>query len=151
MNPPLTFRLAMIEERVALEDLQFRASLENANDRDALLAQPDAVEIPDSQLHSGQVRVCLDSGAVVGFSVVVPGIDDEFELDGLFVEPRLQGRGLGRALLTDACHHARSSGAKSLLVVANPHALRFYEACGFLIVGRATTRFGPALLMRKPL
>jgi GNAT superfamily N-acetyltransferase len=147
----VTFRPAKLDERAALEALQLRASLVNANDREALLAHPDAIEIPDAQFSSGQVRVCEHAGAVAGFSVTLPGADQEFELDGLFVEPDLQRKGFGRELLADACERARSGGARSLSVVANPHALGFYQACGFLAVAEASTRFGPALLMRKPL
>jgi GNAT superfamily N-acetyltransferase len=151
MGPPFTFRLATVEERAALEALQRRASLENDGDREALLAHPDAIEIPDSQFERGQVRVCVDGGAVIGFSAVIPAAEGEFELDGLFVEPGLWRRGVGRALIADACAQARASGAGSLSVVANPHALGFYRACGFVAAGDAMTRFGPAPLMRKAL
>jgi GNAT superfamily N-acetyltransferase len=150
-GPTLSFRLAGLEERAALEALQLRASLANAGDREALLAHPDAIEIPDSQFIAGQVRVCVGSGAIVGFSVVIPGADDALELDGLFVEPRSQKKGVGRALMADACSVARSRGAGLLCVVANPHALGFYRACGFLAVEETATRFGPGLLMKKPL
>lgn len=151
MTQTTTFRPATLAERAALEALQLRASLMNAGDREALLAHPDAIEIPDAQFTAGQVRVAEQAGAVVGFSVVIPGPGDELELDGLFVEPGLQGRGFGRALLADACERARSGGGRFLSVVGNPHALGFYQACGFVVVGEAKTRFGPGILMRRPL
>jgi hypothetical protein len=47
----LLIRRASISEHKELEDLQRRASLTNAGDRDALLAHPDAIELPVAQWH----------------------------------------------------------------------------------------------------
>jgi GNAT superfamily N-acetyltransferase len=52
--------------------------------------------------------------------------------------------GVGRRLIEDAARIARDGGATSIDVIANPQALRFYERVGFVSVGEATTRFGPA-------
>jgi hypothetical protein len=43
-------------ERQALEALQWRAPLHNPGDRAALLAHPDAIELPQSQIDDGLVR-----------------------------------------------------------------------------------------------
>ncbi len=43
-------RPALISERSELEDLQLRASLNDAGDRDAILAHPDAIELPLQQI-----------------------------------------------------------------------------------------------------
>jgi GNAT superfamily N-acetyltransferase len=80
---------------------------------------------------------------VAGFAAVVGG-----ELDGLFVEPKLWGCGIGRALLDRATHDARCKGLP-LTVIANPAALGFYEKCGFVVERDAQTRFGPALRMSR--
>jgi len=82
-------------------------------------------------------------GEIAGFAAVVGG-----ELDGLFVEPDLWGRGIGRALADAATHEARKRGL-ALKVIANPRARRFYEQCGFSLEGEVETRFGPALRMTK--
>ena len=57
-------------------------------------------------------------------------------------------RGLGRALVEDACARARRAGALRLEVVAGP-AQGFYERVGFQVVSSAATRFGPAVRMRR--
>ena len=51
-------RRAAVSERGALEALQWRASLENPEYREALLAHPDAIELPASQIEAGGVYVC---------------------------------------------------------------------------------------------
>lgn len=44
MPDQIQIRLALPSEQRALEALQMRASLSNPGDRDALLANPDAIE-----------------------------------------------------------------------------------------------------------
>ena len=66
----LTIRLAEPRERHDLEQLQLRASLNNPGDRDAILANPDAIELPTDQIVAGQVFVAERNGAVVGVAPV---------------------------------------------------------------------------------
>jgi len=139
----LTLRLAVPEEHDDLEELQRRASLELPEYRDQLIANPDAIYLPQGQIANGQVIVAELDGEVAGFAAVVGG-----ELDGLFVEPDLWGRGVGRALVDAATHEARKRGL-TLKVIANPRARRFYEHCGFSLEGEVQTRFGPGLRMTK--
>ena len=139
----LTLRLARPDEHDALEDLQRRASLELPEYRDLLLDNPDAIYLSEGQIANGQVIVAELDGEIAGFAAVVGG-----ELDGLFVEPDLWGRGIGRALADAATHEARNRGL-ALSVIANPRARRFYEHCGFSVEGEVQSRFGPALRMTK--
>jgi GNAT superfamily N-acetyltransferase len=139
----LQLRLARPEEREQLEELQRRASLELPDYREQLLANPDAIHLPPSQISNGQVMVAELDGRVAGFSAVVGG-----ELDGLFVEPELWRMGIGRTLIDAATLGARQRGL-ALTVTANPTAQGFYESCGFTVEGTEQTRFGPGLRMSR--
>ena len=136
-------RLARPEERDELEELQRRASLELEEFKKQLLANPDAIHLPPAQIANGQVIVAELDGEVAGFAALIGG-----ELDGLFVEPELWRRGIGRALIDAAAHEARRKGL-TLTVIANPSARLFYESCGLTIEGETLTRFGPALRMSR--
>jgi GNAT superfamily N-acetyltransferase len=151
MTSKILIRCALAQERDALEGLQWRASLANKDDRDALLAHPDAVELPLAQIEAGQVLVAEIAGARVGFAAILPRDDGDVELDGLFVEPDLWKAGIGRALVENCFRLGRHIGAAAIRVTGNPHALGFYRACGFEVVGSHETRFGPGLLMRRTL
>lgn len=142
-------RPAVISEQKDLEDLQRRASLTNAGDRDALLAHPDAIELPPEQIAAGAVFVLEQMGAIAGFAALLPRADGDADLDALFVEPTMRQRGIGRSLVEHCCEVALSQGSTFLHVVGNPHALDFYAACGFKMIGTAETRFGRGLLMRR--
>ena len=139
----LTLRLARPEEHDELEELQRRASLELPEYREQLIANPDAIYLPEGQIANGQVIVAELDGEIAGFAAVVGG-----ELDGLFVEPDLWGGGIGRALVDAATHEARKRGL-ALKVIANPRARRFYAHCGFSVEGEVQTRFGLGLRMTK--
>ena len=134
-----------------LESLQWRASLSNPGDRDALLAHPDAIALPGEQIEQGCVFVAERDGVVAGFAAVVPRPDGGAELDALFVEPHLWKRGIGRQLVDHIAEVARARAAGFLHVVGNPHAEGFYTSCGFRVTGTVDTRFGVGLAMRRPL
>ncbi len=147
-EPNVTFRYGHAAEAGPLEELQRRASLEWEEYRADLLANPDAIQLPLSQLTEKLVRVAEMDGRTVGFSVVVPKPGGVSDLDGLFVEPAYWGKGIGRKLIADAIELARRQSASSLEVVGNPRARGFYERCGFVEFGIIATRFGPGIQMR---
>jgi GNAT superfamily N-acetyltransferase len=147
----VTIRPANPTERKQLEALQWRASLGNEGDRDALLRHPDAIDLPAEQIAAGGVFVLVQDGAIVGFSAILRRADGDTELDALFVEPDIQRRGIGRRLIEHCAEVARATGSRALHVIGNAHAKEFYLSCGFEILGPFETRFGSGLLMRKGL
>jgi GNAT superfamily N-acetyltransferase len=145
----LSIRMALPSEKLELERLQTRASLANEGDRDALLAHPDAIEVPVEQIAGGRVFASEWEGTIVGFAAIEPREDGNSELDAMFVEPRMQRRGIGRALVEHCAEAAQKQGSRYLHVVGNPHAENFYLVSGFELIGTTETRFGPGLLMRR--
>jgi len=134
-----------------LESLQWRASLSNAGDRDALIANPDAIALPIEQIAAGCVFVAERDGVVAGFAAVVPRPDGRAELDALFVEPHLWKHGIGRRLVDHVAEVAHVRAASFLHVIGNPHAAGCYFSCGFCVTGTVETRFGVGLAMRRSL
>src|ERR1700746_2566043 len=110
-------RPAVISGQKDLEDLQTRASLTNVGDRDALLAHPDAIELPPDQIAAGAVFVLEQNGAIAGFAALLPRADGGAELDALFVEPTMRRCGIGRLLVEHCSEVARSQGSTFLHVV----------------------------------
>jgi GNAT superfamily N-acetyltransferase len=147
----LQIRPAVISEHQALKALQIRASLSNPGDREALLANPDAIEIPPEQIAARRVFVFEQSGEIVGFSAILPRQNGDTELDAIFVEPDHWRRGIGRLLVEHFAGVARSGGSTALHVIGNPHAEQFYLACGFQMIGTVDTRFGLGMLLQRTL
>ncbi len=83
----------------------------------------------------GAVFVAEHQGSVVGTAAVAPYGTDTMELLKLTVEPGMRGSGLGRRLVEACMAHARSDGARRLVLVSNSKlqaALRLYERMGFV-------------------
>ncbi|HET7049327.1 MAG TPA: GNAT family N-acetyltransferase [Solirubrobacteraceae bacterium] len=147
MTQSRAIRQAATGEAQLLEELQRRSSDVWEEYREQLAANPDVIELPQTFIEQGWVRVAVGGdGEPIGFSVVIPTDDQVHELDGLFVEPDHMRCGVGRALVQDAAARAARAGAERLEVTAGP-AQGFYEKVGFELVGAAQTRFGPAVRM----
>jgi len=145
--PGLVVRTAEAGDLGVLRAVFRRASLHNAGDREVLLAHPDVLVWSGEAIPGGRVRVAVEDGAAVGFATTVP-VDGGLELDDLFVEPDRMRRGVGRRLVEDVLDTARAEGVEHVWVTANPHAMAFYTAVGFVPDGTAPTRFGPASRLR---
>src|SRR3954463_15766051 len=116
MTNHVSVRPARPDDQPVLESLQWRASLNNAGDRDALLANPDAIALPLEQIAAGNVFVAERDGIVAGFAAVVPRPDGGAELDALFVEPHLWRHGIGRRLVDHVAEIAQTRAASFLYV-----------------------------------
>lgn len=143
----ITSRLARPDEIPQLIALQWRASLQDDAYAEDLKANPDAIELPASQVGDGHVFVAEHDGMLAGFAVALPRADGDFDLDGLFVDPPHQRYGIGRELADRCVAHALIHGAEVVRVISAPAAVGFYEACGFVETGTVETRFGPAIDM----
>src|SRR5689334_22060194 len=111
MTSNVSIRTAIMAERKALEALQLRASLTNEGDREALLANPDAIAVPSEQIAAGLVFVVELSGVTVGFSAIEPRSDGGIDLDALFVDPNVRRHGVGRLMVDHCAVVARKEGS----------------------------------------
>ena len=140
-------RPARPDEHPVLEGILRRASLAAPDYREQLLAHPEVLELPVEQIVAGRVFVSDMDRKPAGFCVVVPASTDEFELEGLFVDPPFWGKGIGRLLVGHAAGIASDAGARRMSVIAGHEARKFYEKCGFAVTGETLTQFAPALIM----
>jgi len=91
----------------------------------------NAETIRSVYLPASRTWVAEHEGRIAGFVSLL-----DSEVGGLFVDPAMQGRGLGRALLDRA---VAERGALNLTVFArNPAARAFYAAYGFTPTGEGT-------------
>ena len=140
----ISLRSAHTNDLDVLRDVYRRASLSNDRDRDVLLAHPDALDFAGDAIEDGRTIVAELDAQPVGFATFGRPEGGVVELEDLFVDPDAQRRGIGRALVAGAGFLAGRAGGRRIDVTANPDALGFYASVGFLVVGEAETRFGPA-------
>ena len=136
-------RLGTCADLAAATSIYRRASLSNAGDRDNLLAHPDYLILGPEALAEGRTHVAEEDGLLVGFVTWVETAGT-IELEDLFVDPGYMRRGIATALVNRIAEVLRARGVQRLEVTANPHALGFYRAAGFIDCGVAETEFGTA-------
>jgi GNAT superfamily N-acetyltransferase len=130
----------------AASEVYRSASLSNAGDRDNLLAHPEYLVLGPEGLAEGRTYVAEEDGSLVGFATWLKA-GGAFELEDLFVDPGWRRRGIAAALVDRIAQVLRARGVQRLEVTANPHALGFYHAAGFVDCGTADTVFGTAARM----
>jgi ribosomal protein S18 acetylase RimI-like enzyme len=100
------------------------------------------------------VRLALEDGKIIGFvkmgPVTFPGEwrPDAIELYQFYVLAPWQGKGVAQEMMAWALEHARSHGAKEVILsvyVDNHRARRFYERYGFGEIGRYAFRVGETI------
>ena len=136
-------RLGTSDDLPAAASVYRRASLSNAGDRDKLLAHPEFLILGPEGLAEGRTHVAEEDGSVVGFATWA-GTAGSVELEDLFVDPDYRRRGIAAALVRRITEVLRARGAEGLEVTANPHAMGFYRAAGFVDCGVAQTALGTA-------
>src|SRR3954451_336649 len=146
--PPFAIRDARPQDQPALERIFSRASLSNAGDRAALLANPAFLALDAALIGRGRTRVAsLPDDTVVGFASTSRVEDGALELDDLFVEPDWQRHGAARDLVLCICREATREQISRIDVTANTHAMAFYRALGFEGDGRVETTLGSGVRM----
>ena len=136
-------RLGTSADLAAASSVYRRASLSNAGDRDSLLAHPEYLILGPEGLAEGRTHVAEQDGSVAGFATWAETAG-AIELEDLFVDPGYRRRSIATALVSRIAEVVRAQGAGRLEVTANPHAMGFYRAVGFVDCGIAETAFGAA-------
>jgi GNAT superfamily N-acetyltransferase len=136
-------RLGVLADLPAASDVYRSASLSNAGDHDNLLAHPEYLVLGPEGLAEGRTYVAEEEGSLVGFATWIEA-GGVFELEDLFVDPDWRRRGIAAALVDRIGQALRARGVERLEVTANPHAMGFYRAAGFIDCGVADTAFGTA-------
>jgi GNAT superfamily N-acetyltransferase len=86
--------------------------------------------------HPG-ILVWEEDGQIQGFAA---GDPRDGTIWALFVDPRCEGRGIGRARFGAACDTLRRAGHRTAMLTTDPgtRAERFYRAAGWKVVGNST-------------
>lgn len=143
MQTGLMIRLASPVDYPAAAEVYRLASLSNAGDRENLVAHPEQLVLAPEGFADGRTYVADENGTVVGFATWIEA-GGGVELDDLFVDPGWMRRGIATALVRHVVGDLRARGVSRLEVTANPHALDFYQAVGFVEIGSAETAFATA-------
>ena len=125
-------RAAAHREAAALSSLAMRSKAHWGYSDEFMAACREELTYSESQIESDDYEffVCEAEGRIAGFYVLELLGSCNAELEALFVEPEMIGRGLGRTLIEHAKAKASDLGIRQLLMQGDPNAEAFYEAAG---------------------
>jgi GNAT superfamily N-acetyltransferase len=148
----LTIRDARPDEADALTELAMRSKASWGYDAAFMAACREELTFTPDKMAAWTVWVAELGGRLAGMAAL--SLDgEEAELEEFFVEPELQGRGVGRALIDAFLTEARARGARTAGLDADPFAEPIYARLGFTTVGRSPSasipgRWLPRMQMR---
>ena len=118
-----------------LTDLAMRSKASHGYDATFMEQCREELAIAEQTLHERDVWLAETDGVIVGFFALEPPADGVCEVNPIFVEPRLQQGGVGRALWRKLEERAYCAGAKAIGLDSDPHAVGFYEKMGLKVIG----------------
>lgn len=148
----IVVRAARPEEVSALTELAMRSKASWGYDAAFMAACREELTFTPEKMAAWTVWVAELDGRLAGMAAL--SLDgDVAELEDFFVEPELQGRGVGRALMDTFLAEARFRGARTAGLDADPFAEPIYARLGFTTVGRSPSasipgRWLPRMQMR---
>ena len=93
--------------------------------------KPDGSNILKS-MKTESFWVAMEGNVVIGFASFI--VD---ELIGLYVHPKYQGKGIGRALVQHFCDEATKQGIDRVITTASLYAEGFYLQLGFTAIQKS--------------
>ena len=142
-------RGAKPEEQRELTRLCVRATMHAGYDEAFIDRSMPAFTITLPLISGDFVRVAYDGhNGVVGVVSVTPtALFGIAQLHGLFVDPALWRRGIGRVLFGKAVERAKGMKAGALMVHAEPSAEGFYKRMGAIRIGEGQFYFSPEVIL----
>lgn len=138
MTENLTVRAAVHSEATAISSLAMRSKAHWGYSDEFMQACREELTYSKSEIESEHYEffVCEAECRIVGFyALKLTGAGDA-ELEAVFVEPKMIGRGIGRRLIEHAKAKASDLGIRQIIIQGDPNAESFCEAAGGVRDGR---------------
>lgn len=145
----MILRPPRLDELPYLSDLCLRSKAVWDYDEAMLDAFKDELTLTEDDLESDVIIVAEDLRGVAGVAQLSFDESGSSYLDKLFVEPVRLGEGTGKMLYVWACRYAQGSGAKEMVIEADPDAAPFYVHMGAEPAGEAESGSIPGRLLPR--
>ena len=130
-----TIRRAKPEECEQLSELAFRSKAHWGYSDEFMAACRTELTYTADDIQRSRFYVLVDEDKLIGFYGLVKESDTVYELEALFIEPDLIGRGDGRRLMDHAKQTVKALGGTELTIQGDPNAADFYAKVGGKCIG----------------
>ncbi|HWQ07785.1 MAG TPA: GNAT family N-acetyltransferase [Holophaga sp.] len=138
----IRIRPALPSDPEALSDLAARSEAHWGDDPAFLAAFREHYRVTGEYLARNKVFVAEEEGSILGFYALADGAEG-LELDYMYLEPSLLGRGLGRRLWEHMADYCRAAGTPTVHLVCSPGPKAFYLRMGAVEAGAAESLVAP--------
>ena len=129
-------RPARLEDAARLTALTLRSKQSNGYDDAFMAACCDELTITEQALSSGSYWVAHQSDVLCGYaSLIIDGQTSVGKIGDFFIDPDWQRQGIGQLLWDKILTLAKGNQLIKLYLDADPFAVPFYKAMGFVTVG----------------
>jgi GNAT superfamily N-acetyltransferase len=144
-------RVGSPEEQRELTRLCVRATMHAGYDEAFIDRAMPGLTVTLPMITNGSVHVAQDrSGKLAGVMVVTPtALQGIALLHGLYVDPPLWKRGIGRILFGAAVGRAKMLRAGALMIYAEPLAEGFYKRMGAIRIGEGPFFYSPEVVLPR--
>ena len=144
-----TVRAAAHSEAAAISSLAMRSKAHWGYSDEFMQACREELTYSRSQIESEHCEFFVIEAEcrIIGFYALKFTGPVDAELDALFVEPEMIGRGIGRTLIEHAKARASRLGIRQIIIQGDPNAESFYEAAGGIRDGRRESGSIPGRLL----
>jgi len=143
----VTLRAANAAEAVRLSALALRSKGHWGYSQQFLDACREELSYSPDDIRKMTFVVAEVDGDIIGFYALGCLSSTRVELEALFVEPALIGRGHGRDLMDHAKTTAARMGAQTMVIQGDPNAEGFYRAAGARHVGNKESASIPGRML----
>jgi len=141
-------RRALVGDGELLTELAMRAKASWGYDEVFMAACRAELTMTPEKLAAWTVWVAEVDGNLAGY-IALSMLDGDAELENFFVEPEVQGAGVGRALMETFLTAVRAVGAARIRLDADPGAESIYARFGFNTVGQSPSGSIPGRLLPR--
>lgn len=135
-NQPIAIRRALPSEADLLSQIAYAAKQYWGYSTAQMAIWQESLAMTAQRIECHHVYVAVRGDLVIGFYSLMPTATPHlYELDDLWVQPVAIGQGVGRMLFRHAAAMAAALGGTRLRLVAEPHALGFYQKMGMDKIG----------------
>ena len=127
----LNIRLATASDCVALTDVCFRSKQSYGYDDVFMEASREELRVVDETLNEMTLWLAEDDFVVLGCAALQQDTSGQSEVLLFFVDPNVQGRGVGRMLWTVVFKNAHERKLSTLVLFSDPAAVGIYAKLGF--------------------
>ena len=149
--PPLTTRVALACDAVAVNRLAQSALQGRPGSRSEPLVRPDPKSLSLDEISAGRVILSECGNLALGMAAIRPLGGDDWEISAQYVAGQRWRSAIAFLLVAHCGDAARRHGGRALHVVGTSRATGFYLACDFRPIGQVQTPWGSANLLQRPL